>query len=656
MHCQFDCQFYISLMLFDVLPARGSWLTREVTMGDSGEGEHEPSRKKARIGQLRYAPPVAAPKVQTRAPAAVQPPAMPLGSLHEASSSASSSSCPAPGTASSSFGPKNVGQEKFREVAKQFFLSNKLSAIDCAKLARGGRNSGATDVDDLARSGASGRHPQNAARDIMAKLLKETDMPPLFWHEVKLWDPNALQPCVESVPFLLPHQVLGKVGHKWNLMALSKERAPQIWEQFAAQCIKLGLDVSKTVPLGLHGDGVPYTKHQSLEMISWNILGDATGDRVPFTGISKRYTCKCGCLGRCTWDSVLEVFAWSMRALCQGQHPSVGPGGSVLQDAYTVSMVGTSMPQAVLCQIRGDWPFLKALFSVPVWNTPNICWQCPADRSGGPCDYRNVGLQAAWRQTRLGTTGFLATLHAQGIAPSPLFGAPGLLMEHVVLDWLHIVDLGISQDLMGNFFHKLVLDGGLPGSNKKQRLQVLWTKLREFYKENKSPSRLGELTLEMFERARKAPKLRSKGGESRHLVPFCAALSKELSHKNDEWKCMSNLFHYLLECAKHAAAVPFVPEDLSRDSRKVCLLWKSLRDKAEASGDTTSWTMKPKVHLFQELCEYKASLFGSPELFWTYMDESFCGFLALAAKRRGGRVAAAVVPDRLLSRYRAMRG
>jgi hypothetical protein len=66
--------------------------------------------------------------------------------------------------------------------------------------------------------------------------------------------------------------------------------------------------------------------------------------------------------------------------------------------------------------------------------------------------------------------------------------------------------------------------------------------------------------------------------------------------------------------------------------------------------------MKPKVHLFQELCEYKAQLFGSPELFWTYMDESFCGFLALAAKRRGGRVAAAAVPDRLLSRYRAMRG
>ena len=213
----------------DVIPARGNWLTRVVTMGDSGEGGHEPSRKKARSGPLWSAPPVASPKVQSRLTAALQPPAVPLGSLPKAASNASSSS-----GSSGHFGPKHVGQAEFREVAKELFLSNKLSARDCAKLARGGRNSGATDVDNLARSGAAGRHPQNAARDTMAKLLKETDMPPLFWHEVKAWDPDAMQPIVESVPFLLPHQILSKVGHKWNLMALSKERAPQIPEQFAA--------------------------------------------------------------------------------------------------------------------------------------------------------------------------------------------------------------------------------------------------------------------------------------------------------------------------------------------------------------------------------------------------------------------------------------
>ena len=70
-------------------------------------------------------------------------------------------------------------------------------------------------------------------------------------------------------------------------------------------------------------------------------------------------------------------------------------------------------------------------------------------------------------------------------------------MEQVVLDWLHIVDLGISQDLIGNLFHEIVL-GGLPGANKNERLQSLWLRLKTFYVANKTTVRLGELTLEMF--------------------------------------------------------------------------------------------------------------------------------------------------------------
>ena len=119
---------------------------------------------------------------------------------------------------------------------------------------------------------------------------------------------------------------------------------------------------------------------------------------------------------------------------------------------------------------------------------------------------------------------------------------------------------------------------------------------------------------------------------------------------------MANIFHYLLECAKHAATLPFDPAAPATDCRKVCILWKYIADAAESKGDYKSWKMKPKAHLFQELCEFKAGMFGSPELFWTYQDESFCGFLAKAAKRRGGQNWAATVPQRLLDRYRALRG
>ena len=262
------------------------------------------------LGKLRTRPPQAVATASTpkkRSAALVQPPlelpSVKRRSSNHPSTSSSSTAVPSSSTSSSAdlvshnfttADPQNSGQEKMREVTKEFFLENKLSARDIAKLSRGGVNSGADDVGVSAKAGAKGRQLQNAARDLMRKFLKDTDMPPLFWHKVQIWDADAHQPEQVEIPFLLQHQVLASVGERWNTLALDEARAPQIWNQFATQCAKLNLDPSTTIPWGLHGDGVPFTKKHSLELLSWNILGDATGDRVPFTGVSKVYVCKYG--------------------------------------------------------------------------------------------------------------------------------------------------------------------------------------------------------------------------------------------------------------------------------------------------------------------------------------------------------------------------
>jgi hypothetical protein len=64
--------------------------------------------------------------------------------------------------------------------------------------------------------------------------------------------------------------------------------------------------------------------------------------------------------------------------------------------------------------------------------------------------------------------------------------------------------------------------------------------------------------------------------------------------------------------------------------------------------------MKPKVHLFQELCQYISFTHGSPEQFWAYKDESWCGEMAKSAQRRGGQESVTTVPERLLQRFRAL--
>lgn len=389
--------------------------------------------------------------------------------------------------------------------------------------------------------------------------------------------------------------------------------------------------------------------------MSFNFLGEPSGDRIPITGVSKAFVCKCGCLGRCTFQDISAVIAWSFRALITGVHPSFGPKGEPLEDKLLLSVAGTQLGvKACLMQIRADWPFLKQLFGVPSWSNDRICWKCQAEKSA---DAENSmfksGPQAPWRKLRVDVADFFRWIQEQNIPVSCLFSIPGFSLSMLGLDWLHIVDLGCAQDLLGNLFSEAVRFG-MTGSNQKERLKNLWLRLREFYKEAKSPSRLDDLTLEMFMRPKKAPKLRAKGGETRHLMPFAAVLARELNiqQNTEHSKLVAVVFDSLLECAKQAATVPFNAKALAKASQKMSVAWSLLAEEATAAGKL-AWVKKPKAHLFQELCEYQVFEFGSPELFWTYKDESWCGFAAKTAKRRGGWKRASTVPFRLLSRFRA---
>ena len=51
---------------------------------------------------------------------------------------------------------------------------------------------------------------------------------------------------------------------------------------------KAGLSTNSCVALGFHGDGVPHTKTDSIEILSWNRLSRPNLDRIPFTAISKK--------------------------------------------------------------------------------------------------------------------------------------------------------------------------------------------------------------------------------------------------------------------------------------------------------------------------------------------------------------------------------
>ena len=76
--------------------------------------------------------------------------------------------------------------------------------------------------------------------------------------------------------------------------------------------------MNNIIPLGVHGDGVPFATEMrdSLEQLSWNLAADPAAHRIMFTAIPKS-----AMLGRKYRDYVLQVFAWSMQQLALGFWP-----------------------------------------------------------------------------------------------------------------------------------------------------------------------------------------------------------------------------------------------------------------------------------------------------------------------------------------------
>ena len=222
-----------------------------------------------------------------------------------------------------------------------------------------------------------------------------------------------------------------------------------------------------------------------------------------------------------------------------------------------------------------------------------------------------------------------------------------------MVDWLHAVDIGVSQSILGNVLFES-LDILWPGLTKKDQILELWKKLKAWYNVNQPPARLDGLTLEMLKLPGKGPKLRSKAGESRYLLPFGLQVAIDCDDGSSHRSTVRHLMQALYDLAVIMATDPYDSPKAVQTSRKVGLFFVALEDEAVSSGDDQSWRVKPNLHMFQALVEYLSPELGSASRFWTYQDESWGGWLSNTAARRGGPKHAAAVAHGLLSRYRCL--
>jgi hypothetical protein len=551
---------------------------------------------------------------------------------------------------------EDAEQQDLRAVVAELYLSGTLNAKQSNRLARAGKVSGAGDVEDLAKAGAFGTS-KNTSRDLMRSLLRGTHMPPLYYAEIPIWM-NGERSAAE-LPFLLPHEVVSLLsedvlGEAVSVSDAMPELRRLVDERKEAFSKSIGSPVEHLAPIGLHGDGVPVAKKASLEIISWNFASMPMGERVVFGAIGKQWVCQCACKGRHTWDAVLDLFSYSMRALQWGTFPALRHDGQPFQvkaDKWRVERSAKPLPiRGALCQLRADWPFLKVLFGFPQWTGKRVCWRCCATQQS----FRVTDLSAPWRSERLTMLDFLAQQREAKISPSPLLRSPLFTYDLVAIDWLHTMDLGVTQDIGGSLLYSsLRLQ---EGSSRQAQLKCLWEKIKAFYQHSKPSSRLDHLTEDMlWAKSATTPKLKAKGGETRYLVPFFLQLARENYKKEPtaHWNTVLALVTLLWELYLGVSQVPFDAQQCAEKCRRMCVLYAALAKEGEQQSSGL-WRMKPKVHLAQELLEFSGESLGSPQNFWTYRDESWMGQLALAAHPAGGPINPATITTKLLQRYRAM--
>ena len=564
-----------------------------------------------------------------------------------------SAACPqrlAPSTSSSS-SSQACAPELWKNKLAELFLTNKLSALQTRDLANNAEQAGASGGEKISKAGAKGNAPQNMARDITRTLLKTATLPEVYWAKIPVLDPDTGN--TESVwfPFLLPHEIVFHLIKKNGLSSLLQFVAPSLTTAF---CNTFHTDPAVTLAMGLHGDGAPFQAKMkdSLEQFSWNFPADPHSSRIVFTAIPKKF------VAAETFNAILDVFAWSMTVLLDGVMPKLRHDSSPFDSnskgagdsKFRINAAGQAIAvRCALVQIRGDWAFYNHCFGFPSWSADKICWMCRATRvRNSEFDYRRT----AWKKERYLPGEFETMLRLAGKLSS-IFKAPGVSLRIFMVDWLHAIDLGVGQSVLGNVLYES-LDILWPNLPKKQQVQQLYLKMKAWYQVAKPPSRLDALTIEMLKLPGKGPKLRSKAAECRYLLPFGELVARECDDGSVRRTTITALMEHFLQLAITVSSVPYDSAAAVCACNKVCLLFTTLEDAAIATGDELSWRAKPKLHMMQELITFQGVEFGSARNFWTYQDESWGGWLSNCAARKGGPKFAGTVAFGLLQRYRAV--
>lgn len=517
--------------------------------------------------------------------------------------------------------------KKFRSNVADLFLCNEISGSRTRQLLEDHVAADKDSVSDLLSVGAHGKHKQNISRDLIRRLKKKTAWPPLYYAYVRIWDLKRQQMVKKMLPFLLPHELVGCLWqHAKDQNKLFEHGAlcQQSLQHLQGCAQKLQVPESELVAAGIWGDGVPmnFDRKQSLEVFSFilpGLTGESSNFRFPITVIPKKYLAKPH-----TKDDVLSIIAWSFENMAAGRYPASRHDGAKwhVTDVWRKKQSLKRLPRTILCEVKGDWAFMKETFRFPQHNeNAGCCWLCTVKPNG----IRDASLAAPWRANRLTHWQLLNRIREQGHEVSPIFSIPFIQSNLFLVDWLHAADQGISAVFLASLFFYMLPK--FPGQTDAQRISALFLQIRAYYDREHVESRLDNLTLNMLGKKTK-PKLRAKAAEARALINFaCELVDAQLNSADPIEGTVQLATRHLHTCYTLLSPSNYNKEALASSCRKFCILLCELEHRV------SFFCVIPKMHLFQELCEMSAI---NPSLTWCYRDEDFGGSIASISRVRGG--------------------
>ena len=324
---------------------------------------------------------------------------------------------------------QKVVPTRFRGSVIKLHATGKLSAADVGTVAHEALTALSshlpastkqrTDVNSLAKARPKGTRVRgakkilhagqgNSSRDLQRALLPSCHLTEPYKAMIPTWDTSSSSQIMKRFAFYLPHELMEciiPVGEEASTCTITDPSFEGFNKQMAAWGERVGLaaqDLEGHAPIALWGDSAPHTKRDSLFLLTWTFLNGKDRRRYWITCFQKSKLCACGCKGRCTFDAIWDVIAWSMRSCLAKRWPAVDHTGvPFASPTWRATKGNKALRIGAACLAKtGDWQWYKSALGLRGWRGEGpgkcCCWLCRASFNDAHYAYDFSSI-AQWR-------------------------------------------------------------------------------------------------------------------------------------------------------------------------------------------------------------------------------------------------------------------